>query len=232
MTAAPGEIAAGLDHTLLEPDLDDERVLAGIRTARTCGVASVTVRPCDIDLAVRSLQGSAVRAGSVCGFPHGWQNTATKLFEARDLLRRGARELTAVIGISRLLSREFQHVQTELLQLSESCHREGARLTVILETAYLSDELKVIACACCERAEVDFVGAATGFGPAADLSRDLPFLRRHLPEEIGLQAAGGIGTLDQVLALRELGCARISTGASAAILEELASRTAEAQQQP
>jgi deoxyribose-phosphate aldolase len=226
------DLAALLDHSLVDPTLDDERVVEGIATARRYAVAAVTVRPCDIDLAVRTLQGASVRAAAVCGFPHGSQNTATKLFEARDLLRRGAREIEVAIGVSKLRSREFQHVQTELLQMSESCHREGAALKVILETAYLTDELKVIACACCERAEVDFVCTATGFAPAGDAAADLKLLRKHLPEEIGLKAAGGIETLDQVLELQELGCARIGTTATATILEEWKARLAAAAQPP
>jgi deoxyribose-phosphate aldolase len=216
--------AALLDSPLLAPGLTDEQVLAGIEIAKRYGIASVTVRPCDIDLAVRSLQGSAVVPAAVCGFPYGFQNTATKLFEARDLLRRGAREIAAVIGISRLLSREFQHVQSELLQLAESCHRESARLTVILETGYLTEELKVILCACCERAEADMVCPSfTGCTPA-----ELQLLRRHLPEETALYAAG-VETLDQLLEFQALGCARVSTTAPAAILEEWAAREAATQ---
>lgn len=211
--------AAILDFSLLSPALADEQVVAGIETAKRYGIASVTVRPCDIDLAVRSLQGSLVIPVAVCGFPHGTQNTATKLFEARDLLRRGAKEIAAVIGVPRLLSREFQHVQSELLQLAESCHRESARLTVILEAGYLTEELKVIACACCERAEVDTVcPSAAGY----NLS-DLQLLRRHLPEETALQAAG-IETLDQLLEFQSLGIARISTTVPAAILDEWTAR--------
>jgi deoxyribose-phosphate aldolase len=214
-------LAGLLDLPLLAPELNDEAVVAGIEKAKRCGLASVTVRPCDIDLAIRSLQGSAVLPAAVCGFPHGSQNTATKLFEARDLLRRGAREIAAVIGISRLLSREFQHVQSELLQLAESCHRESAKLTVILEAPFLTDELKIIACACCERAEADRVcPSATGYTTA-----DLTLLRRHLPEEVGLQAAGA-AALDEALALEALGCARISTPAAAEILDEWAARQA------
>src|SRR5581483_9919578 len=114
-----------LDYPLLAPELSDEAVVSGIQTAKRYGLASVTVRPCDIDLAVRTLEGSPVIPAAACGYPHGSHNTATKLFEARDLLRRGAKEIAAVIGTSRLLSREFQHVQTELLQLAESCHRES-----------------------------------------------------------------------------------------------------------
>ena len=213
----PSSLAALLDYPLLEPNLADGQVLAGIESAKRCAIASVTVRPCDIDLAVRSLDSSAVVPGAVCGFPHGSQNTATKLFEARDLLRRGAREIAAVIGVSRLLSREFQHVQAELLQLAESCHRESARLTVILETPWLTDELKIIACACCERAEVDAVSpSATGYS-----SEDLTLLRKHLPEEIAFRAFG-IQTLDEVLALQPHGISRISTPSPAALLDSCA----------
>ena len=210
--------AALLDFPLLSPGLTDEQVVAGIEIAKRYGIASVTVRPCDVDLAVRSLQDSSVILAAVCGFPHGTQNTATKLFEARDLLRRGAKEIAAVIAIPRLLSREFQHVQSELLQLAESCHRESARLTTILEAGYLTEELKVIACACCERAEVDMVCPSVSGHSIADLR----FLRRHLPEETALQAAGG-DTLDQVLELQTLGCARISTTDPAPILDAYAS---------
>ena len=120
---------------------------------------------------------------------------------------------------------QFQHVQTELLQLAESCHKEGAQFTVILEPAWLTDELKVIVCACAERAEADFVCAGTGFAPGWT-AEDLRLLRKHLPEEIGLQAMGGIRTLDQVLEVRDLGCSRISTPDPTAILDEWAARQA------
>ena len=185
------------------------------------------MRPCDIDLAVRTLQGGSVKPGAVCGFPHGSQNTATKLYEARDLLRRGAREIDMAIAISKLVSREFQYVQMELQQMAELCHKEGALLKVILENAYLSDELKIIACRCCERAEVDFVQTSTGFAASGYTLADIALMRRHLPEEIGGKAAGGIRTLDQVLEVYEAGCTRIGTTSTAAILDEWKARLAQ-----
>ena len=42
-------------------------------------------------------------------------------------LRRGAKEIDMVVAISKLLSREFQHVQVELLQMSELCHIAASR---------------------------------------------------------------------------------------------------------
>ena len=220
-----GEALAQLiDHPLLAPELTDEQVIDGLELAKRRRVACVTVRPCDIDLAIRTLQGGSVKPGAVCGFPHGSANTATKLYEARDLLRRGAREIDMVIALSKLLSREFQYVQMELLQMSELCHKEGALLKVILENAYLTDELKIIACRCCERAEVDFVSTSTGFAPSGYTLPDIALMRQHLPEEIGVKAAGGIRTLDQVLEAYQAGCTRIGTASTAAILDEWKAR--------
>jgi deoxyribose-phosphate aldolase len=217
-----------IDHALVQPDLTDVQVVEGLQMARRYQIACVSVRPCDIDLAVRTLAGSPVKPGSVSGFPHGSQNTATKLYETRDLLRRGAKEIDMVIAISKLLSREFQHVQTELSQMAESCHKEGAVLKVILETAYLTEELKIIACRCCERAEVDFVKTSTGFAPAGYTMADLALLRKYLPEEIGIKAAGGLRTVDDVLAVYAAGCSRVGTTSTAAILDEWKARLAPA----
>jgi deoxyribose-phosphate aldolase len=212
MTPAPTyeSLAGILVHTLLDPALTNAQVVEGLETAKRYRVGAVTVRACDIDLAVRTLQGSPVRAGSIVGYPHGFPNTAVKLYEARDLLRRGAREIGTVIAASKLLSREFQHIQTELDQLSEACRGEGANLTVYFDAALIADELKVIACTCCERAGAQFV--------AANVLSDLDLLRKHLPDETGIQAAGA-ATLDQALELQRLGFARLATISTGAILE-------------
>jgi deoxyribose-phosphate aldolase len=219
-------LAQLIDHPLVKPELTDEQVIEGLELAKRYRIACASVRPCDIDLAVRTLEGSNVKPGAVCGFPHGSQTTATKLYEARDLLRRGAREIDMVVAICKLLSREFQYVQMELLQMAELCHKEGALLKVILENAYLTDELKIVACRLCERAEVDFVKTSTGFAPSGYTLADIALMRRHLPEEIGIKAAGGIRTLDQVLEVYEAGCTRIGTTSTAAILDEWEARLA------
>jgi len=220
------EIARLIDVPLLRPELTADQVSTGLDSAKRAGVSCVVLRPCDVDFAARSLAGSAVRMASACGFPHGSANTAAKLYEARDLLRRGAKEIHMVAPISKLLSREFQHVQTEFLQMSELCRKESAVLCVILETGYLSDELKIIACRTAERAEVHFVKNATGFGPEGYVLDDVRLMRHHLPEDIGVAAAGAVATLDRLLELHAAGCDRIETDAAAAILDEWKARHA------
>lgn len=199
-----------IDHALVLPQLTDDEVIAGCRLARQYNVASVTVRPCDVDLAVRELQGSAVKVGSVAGFPHGSSTTAVKVYETRDALRRGAREIDLALNLARLRSRQFQYVESELLQMAETCHKEGALLKVIFDHAWLTDELKIVACRICARAEVDF---ASGSGPG-----DLRLMRAHLPDTVGLKAAE-VTTLEQAGEMHAAGCTRIGTTATAAILD-------------
>jgi len=221
-------LARMIGHSLLRPELSSEHVLAGIQVARRYGARAVWLRPCDVEMAVRHLEGCAVLPASVVGFPHGSQTTSAKLFETRDLLRRGAKEIAAVIATSRLVSREFQHVQTELVQIGEACHHEHAAFTVILEAGWLTDELKIIALRCIERAEADAVSTSTGFAPRGYTAGDLALMRKYLPEETAVEAGSGVVTLDNVLAAYQAGCSRIVTEHTAGILDEWKARQAAA----
>ena len=51
-------------------------------------------------------------------------------------------------------------------------------------------------------------------------------MRKHVPEEIGVKAAGGLRTVDQVLEVYGLGCTRIGTTSTRAILDEWRARLA------
>ncbi|HWQ55385.1 MAG TPA: deoxyribose-phosphate aldolase [Bryobacteraceae bacterium] len=217
--AAYEDLAGIIDHSLVRPELTDAQIIEGCELARRYRVATVSVRPCDIETAVRILEGSGVKVGSVAGFPHGSSTTAVKLYEARDALRRGAREIDMVISIPRLLSRQFQYVEMELLQMADACHQEGALLKVILENAWLTDELKIVACRICARAGVDFAKTSTGFAPSGYTPEDVRLMRAHLPPEIGVKAAGGVRTLERLKEARQAGATRVGATATAAILD-------------
>jgi deoxyribose-phosphate aldolase len=213
------DMARMIDHSLVRPELTDEQVIAGCELAKRYRVASVTVRPCDVDLAVRLVTGSSVAVGSIAGFPHGSSTTAVKLYEIRDVLRRGAREVDMVLNISRLVSRQFQYVETELLQAAEECHKQGAILKVIFENSYLTDELKIIACRISARAEADFVKTSTAFAATGYTIEDLQLMRKNTPDRVGVKAAGGVRTLEKAREVYEAGCSRFGATATAVILD-------------
>jgi deoxyribose-phosphate aldolase len=215
-----------IDHSLLRPELTEQQVRDGCEVARKYDVASVTVRPCDVDLAVRLMDGCKVPVGSVSGFPHGAMTTEAKLFEARDLLRRGAKEVDMVLNISKLVSRQFQYVETELAQMAQACHEGGAILKVIFENAYLTDELKVIACRISERAGADFVKTSTGFAPTGATLEDLRLMRASVGPQVRVKAAGGVRTLDSAIKVYEVGCSRFGATATVTILEDWKKRLA------
>jgi deoxyribose-phosphate aldolase len=220
------DLAKMIDHSLLRPELSEQQVFEGCRIARDYNVASVTVRPSDVDPAVRWMSESAVPVGSVVGFPHGSSTTSVKLYEARDLLRRGAREIDMVINIGKLISRSFQFVETELVQMAEACHEGGAILKVIFENAYLTDELKIVACKISTRAGVDFVKTSTGFAPTGATLEDLRLMRAHAGANVRIKAAGGVRTLDKALEVYQAGCSRFGATATITILEDWKARLA------
>ena len=88
------DVAKAIDHSLLKPELDHAFVEAGCRLAAEYDVASVCVRPRDVDLARDILAGTTVAVGTVIGFPHGSSRTETKVFESRLALQNGAASWT------------------------------------------------------------------------------------------------------------------------------------------
>jgi deoxyribose-phosphate aldolase len=213
------DVSRLIDHSLLRPELPDAQVLEGCRIAREYNVATVTVRPCDVDTAVRAMEGSGVGVSTVAGFPHGSSTTAAKLYEVRDLLRRGANEVDMVLNIGRLVSRQFEYVSTELEQAAAACHEGGALLKVILENAYLTDELKIVACRIATTAGADFVKTSTGYAPSGATIEDLKLMRAHSGPNVRIKAAGGVRTLEGALEVYKVGCTRIGATATVAILE-------------
>jgi deoxyribose-phosphate aldolase len=190
---------------MLSPHLTENDVRDGCDLAARYHVATVTVRPADVDIAVRTLRGTGVAVASVAGFPHGSSNTATKLYEVRDLIRRGCREIDISMNTGKLRSRQFIHIETELLQAAKACHEEGAKLKVIIETAFLDLELKLIACKLVKRTESDFAVTSSGFAPAGAKVEDVRLMAEKCRYRAGVKAAQGIDSLDFALALYQAG---------------------------
>ena len=221
-------LAKMIDHSLLRPELNDEQVEAGCHLALEYNVASVCARPSDADLVVSLLEGSTVAPSSVVGFPHGGATTAVKLYETRDMLRRGIAEVDMVLNIGKLLSRQFQYVEAEIDEIARVCHGAGAILKVIFENAYLSDELKVAACEICMRCQADFVKTSTGFAPSGAIPEDLVLMKRTVGDVCRVKAAGGVRTLDSALEVYSLGCDRFGATKTKEILDDWTARLAHA----
>jgi len=220
------QLAKAIDHSLLRPELDDDFIADGCRLAAEYDVASVCVRPTDVARAAELLAGTDVAVGTVVGFPHGSSTTATKVAEAREALAAGATELDMVIDIGALKSGRDARVATDIGAVVEVAHAAGAIVKVILENAFLTDDEKVRGCRAAESAGTDFVKTSTGFAPGGATHEDLALMRRTVSNHVQVKAAGGVRTLDDLLAVMALGVTRIGATQTKPILDEYRSRRA------
>ncbi|MGH2511713.1 MAG: deoxyribose-phosphate aldolase [Candidatus Limnocylindrales bacterium] len=220
------DIAKAIDHSLLRPELDDDFVEAGCRLAARYDVASVCVRPVDVRRAKAILDGTDVAVGTTIGFPHGNHTTEVKVAEARRALADGATELDMVIQIGALKSGRDADVEADIRAVVEVGHAAGAIVKVIFENAYLTDAEKVRACRLTEAAGGDFVKTSTGFAPTGATHDDLRLMRANTSDRTRVKAAGGVRSLDALLAVMDLGVSRIGATATESIIEEFRARKA------
>lgn len=218
------DIAKMIDHSLLKPELTINQVREGCRLAREYNVASVCVKPSDVQAAKEELSGSDVLVTTVVGFPHGAHCTETKVFEAKKAIEDGAVELDMVLNIGRLLALDFDYVEKDIRAVVAAAHQEGIIVKVILENCYLTNELKKIACQFCEKAGADFVKTSTGYGTGGATIEDLVLMRKACSSKVRVKAAGGVRSLESALAVREAGAARFGATATKAILDEAEKR--------
>jgi deoxyribose-phosphate aldolase len=220
------ELAKMIELPALAPDLSEERVAAACAIARDYGVGAVVVRPTDVELVAGWMRDTGIAVGSVVGHPYGNTTTPVKVYEVRDLARRGAREIDAPINLGKMMSRQFAYVETELMQLTRECREAGMTLKVVVDPAWMTADLRVIALKIARRAEVDYIVAGGALTRAMPAIEDLRFFRQRAGEFVKLKA-GGVATLDDALAAHAAGCERMASPAVAQVLDAWKARLAE-----
>lgn len=210
-------IAPCIDHTLLKPEATREQVENLCREAAKYTFASVCLNPAWVPLAADLLRGTGVAVCTVVGFPLGATTTDVKVFEAREAIAQGAREIDMVIHVGALKSKDFAAVERDIAAVARACGN-AALLKVIIEAALLTDEEKVQACAIAKLAGADFVKTSTGFGPGGATLHDVELMRRTVGEDIGVKAAGGIRDRDTAEQMIRAGADRIGASASVQIV--------------
>ena len=222
------EIAALIDHTLLKPEASRDEITKLCREAARFGFASVCINPWYVSLAAELLRGTRVKVCTVVGFPLGATLPQVKVFETEECIKAGAQEIDMVQNIGALKSAEDVVVERDIARVVAAAHRGGAICKVILETALLTNEEKVRACLAAMRAGADFVKTSTGFGPAGATAEDVALMRATVGAKMGVKAAGGIRTLEDLQKMVRAGATRIGASAGVKILEQAAGGAAAA----
>jgi len=214
------DIARLIDHTLLKPEASRDDIRKVCLEALKYGFASVCINPWYVSLAAELLRGSEVRVCTVVGFPLGATLPQVKVFETEESLKLGAQEIDMVINIGALKSKQDEAVEADIRGVVEATHRGGAICKVILETALLTCEEKVRGSQAAKNAGANFVKTSTGFSTGGATAEDVRLMRAVVGGEIGIKAAGGVRSLEDLQKMVEAGATRIGASASVKILEQ------------
>lgn len=209
-------IANMIDHTVLKAFSSKEDVIKVCKEAKEHGFFSVCINPTHIELAKKELEGSKVKVCTVIGFPLGANTSEVKAFETKDAIAKGAHEVDMVINIGALKDKNYDLVYTDIKSVVDAANKE-ALVKVIIETCYLTDEEKKIACELSVKAGADYVKTSTGFGTGGSTPEDIKLMRDVVGPNVGVKASGGVRTTEDAIKVLDAGASRIGASASISI---------------
>lgn len=220
--ARPGQspiqtLAHLIDHTLLKADATPEQIEKLCQEAMEYNFASVCINPCYVKFAKRLMEKSKVKVCTVIGFPLGATLSPVKAYEAQLTQADGAEEIDMVIAVGALKSKGYEYVENDISAVVKQA-TANTIVKVILETALLTDEEKVIGCELAKKAGAHFVKTSTGFGPSGATAADVALMRRVVGPSMGVKASGGIRDREGAELMVKAGASRIGASASVKIV--------------
>lgn len=207
-------IAQYIDYTLLKPTATFADIEKLCQEALSYHFFSVCVNSSYISYAKNLLKESPTKLCSVVGFPLGAMSSLAKANEATIALEEGADEIDMVMNIGWFLSGQIHKVLEEVSQIKKITGNKVLKL--IIETCYLSEAQKRLACQMGVDAGADFIKTSTGFGTGGATLSDVRLMKEVVGNQALIKASGGIRTREVALEYLALGVSRI--GASAIII--------------
>lgn len=205
-----------IDHTNLKADATFDQIKKLVDEAVDHDFYSVCVNSSYVKF-IRDYN-KDIKIAAVVGFPLGAITKDAKVFEAKEAIRDGAREIDMVINIGRLKSEDYFYVEDEIRAIKEAIGDNI--LKVIIETCLLTEDEKVKACKLALNAGADFVKTSTGFSTGGATVADIKLMKEVVEGKIKVKASGGIHTKEEALALIEAGADRIGASKSIDICKE------------
>lgn len=211
------KLASKIDHTLLKADATKEDLIKVCHEAKAYQFKTVCVNSTNIPFVAELLKDSPVLPIAVVGFPLGAMLSFSKAFEAKEAIQGGAKEIDMVIDIGALKSKDYQKVLDDIEMVVQAS--SPYKVKVIIETALLTEEEKIMACLLSKKAKAAFVKTSTGFGGGGATKEDIALMRAVVGDALEVKASGGIRDRAKALEMIKAGADRIGASASIAIVE-------------
>lgn len=220
MTMSREELAAYLDHSLLDVKTTAEDVANLCDVALRERVAAVCVSPNRVAFAHSILKDTSISVASVCGFPSGLHKVAVKTEEIGLALVEGADEIDVVVNLANVFDEKWDLVSRELKEIRLAA--ESRIVKLILEVAVLDENQIVSLCKSAVDEGIDIVKTSTGMHSAGGATVDaVKLMTETVAGQAGVKAAGGIRTTEAALEMIEAGATRIGCSATISILDGL-----------
>lgn len=202
------EILAKADHTQLAQTATWEDIKNLIDEAIEYKTASVCIPASYVKRAIE-YAGDKMVICTVIGFPNGYSSKDTKVFETKEAIENGAKEIDMVININELKNKNYDYVLDEIKQIKKACG--DLILKVIIETSLLTEEEKIKMCEIVSESGADYIKTSTGFAKGGATFEDIKLFKEHVEPEVKIKAAGGIASIDDAIKFIELGASRLGT---------------------
>lgn len=212
-------LARMIDHTQLRAYATEVDIRELCVEAVEHDFAAVAINPAWVSFCVKQLAGTDVAIAACIGFPLGANTANLKVQEAKEAVRCGATELDMVINVGALKSGYPSFVEKEVAAVVQAVR--GTPVKVILEMSYLSLEEKEQGCKLCMSAGAAYVKTSTGFGDHGATVDDVKLMKSIVGDSMGIKAAGGIRTYQDMMNMVEAGATRIGTSAGIHILQSI-----------
>ena len=210
------KLCSMVDHTLLAQTATWEDIQKLCDDAMAYGTASVCIPPCYVKQAAEYV-GGRLTICTVIGFPNGNSTTAAKVFEAKDAIANGAKEIDMVINVGMLKAGNTDYVLDEIRALKAACG--DLVLKVIIETCLLTEAEKITMCRLVTEAGADFIKTSTGFSTGGATFDDVALFAKYVGPNVRIKAAGGISSIADAEKFVALGATRLGTSRIIRILK-------------
>ena len=214
------ELAKMIDQTLLKPYVTDEELIKFAFEVKKYNFKTAAINNAPVETIKHVFENTDILLDAAISFPLGQSTIETKVYEAQDIINKGAGEIDYVVNIGKLKSKDYDYILKEMKAMVEVCHKNNRICKVIFENCYLTDEEKRKLCEIALQTDINFIKTSTGFGTSGATIEDVKLMKECVQDKIKIKAAGGIRSANDALAFIEAGASRIGTSAGPKIIEE------------
>jgi deoxyribose-phosphate aldolase len=215
MNLSKEQIARMIDISAVKSDSNIEEVELVVKAAKKYQFICVFTLPSFAAYAKKLLSGETeIGLGGTVGFPSGASTTASKAFEAAELVDLGCSELDMVINIGKLKSNLYREAAADIKKIVEIAGVIPVKVILevdVLTDLEIQDGAKII-----RDSGARFVKTGTGWLGATSFEH-IRLIKEAVGESIQLKVAGGVRHLDVLLKMHDIGVSRFGIGNNSAI---------------